>query len=72
MSGTEREHPHDTEDLVRLVLLTRQELGWDHARLAASAGIAESDVARFEAHQIVPAKPLALRFLEVMGVVVQA
>jgi ribosome-binding protein aMBF1 (putative translation factor) len=72
VSGTEQEHPHDTEDLVRLVLLTRQELGWDQAKLAASAGISESDVARFEAQEIVPAKPLALRFLEVMGVVVQA
>lgn len=72
MSGTEREHPHDTEDLVRLVSITRQELGWDQAKLAASAGIPESDVANFEAQQIVPAKPLALRFLEAMGVVVQS
>lgn len=72
MSGTEQEHPHDTEDLVRLVSITRQELGWDQAKLAAAAGIPESDVASFEAQQIVPAKPLALRFLEVMGVVVQS
>ncbi|RRO15135.1 hypothetical protein EIL87_17895 [Saccharopolyspora rhizosphaerae] len=72
MSGTEQEHPHDTEDLVRLVLLTRQELGWNHAELAASAQVSESDVARFEAQQVVPAKPLALRFLQAMGVVVSS
>ncbi|TWF94441.1 helix-turn-helix domain-containing protein [Saccharopolyspora dendranthemae] len=72
MSGTEQEHPHDTEDLVRLVSITRQELGWDQAKLAAAAGIPESDVASFEAQRIVPAKPLALRFLEAMGVVVQS
>jgi DNA-binding XRE family transcriptional regulator len=63
----ETEHPHDTEDLVRLVSIVRQEQSWTQAQLAEAAGVRESDVARFEAEQIVPAKPLAIRFLEAMG-----
>jgi ribosome-binding protein aMBF1 (putative translation factor) len=62
-----REHPNDSEDLVRLVTLTRQEEGWTQARLAEAAGTTEAEVARFEALQTVPAEPLAMRFLEVMG-----
>ncbi|MFD1047019.1 helix-turn-helix domain-containing protein [Kibdelosporangium lantanae] len=62
-----QEPPNDTEDLVRLVTLTREEEGWTQARLAEAAGVPEIEVARFEALQVVPAKPLAMRFLEAMG-----
>lgn len=62
-----QEPPNDTEDLVRLVTLTRQEEGWTQSRLAEAAGVAEADVARFEALRIVPAEPLAMRFLTAMG-----
>jgi ribosome-binding protein aMBF1 (putative translation factor) len=62
-----QEPPNDTEDLVRLVALTRQEEGWSQSRLAEAAGVPEAEVARFEALQIVPAKPLAMRFLTAMG-----
>ncbi|HEX6357640.1 helix-turn-helix transcriptional regulator [Actinophytocola sp.] len=61
------EHPHDTEDLVRLVSLTRQEQGWTQAQLATAAGVQEPVVASFEALEISPAQPLAMRFLEAMG-----
>jgi transcriptional regulator with XRE-family HTH domain len=63
------EHPHDTEDFVRLVLLMRQEKGWTQAGLAEAAGVSESDVARFEAGEVVPAKPSAIRYLEALGAV---
>ena len=62
----EAEHPHDTEDLVRLVTLTRQERGWTEAQLAQAAGVSEAEVRRFEAEQIVPAEPLAMRFIDAM------
>lgn len=65
--GGETEHPHDTEDLVRLVTLIRTEQGWTTARLAEAAGVPEEDVTNFEAQKIVPAKPLAMRFLEALG-----
>ncbi|MER7011815.1 helix-turn-helix transcriptional regulator [Saccharopolyspora sp. NPDC000359] len=61
------EHPHDTEDLVRLITLLRTEQGWTQAQLAAAAEVPASEVARFEAAQIVPAKPMALRLLEALG-----
>lgn len=60
------EHPHDTEDLTRLVWITRGERGLTEAQLAAAAGVSEIEVRRFEAGQIVPAEPLAMRFLEAM------
>jgi ribosome-binding protein aMBF1 (putative translation factor) len=63
------EHPHDTEDLIRLVLVIRQDKGWTQAALAEAAGVPESDVARFEAGEVVPAKPSAIRYLEALGVV---
>lgn len=63
----ETEHPHDTEDLVRLVTLIRTEQGWTQTRLADAAGVPESEIARFEAAEIVPAKPMAMRLLEGMG-----
>jgi ribosome-binding protein aMBF1 (putative translation factor) len=49
-----------------LVQVTRQERGMTEAQLAEAAGVSESDVRRFEAAEIVPAKPLAMRFIEVM------
>ncbi|TDD43574.1 helix-turn-helix domain-containing protein [Saccharopolyspora elongata] len=61
------EHPHDTEDLVRLVRVVRQEQGWTPAKLAEAAGVPEGEVARFEVEEIVPAEPLAMRFLAAMG-----
>jgi len=61
------EHPHDTEDLVRLVRITRAERGLTEAQLAAAAGVPESVVRRFEAAEIVPAQPLAMRFIEAMN-----
>ncbi|MDA3643137.1 helix-turn-helix domain-containing protein [Saccharopolyspora indica] len=63
----ETEHPHDTEDLVRLVTLIRTEQGWTQTRLADATGVPESEIARFEAAEIVPAKPMAMRLLEGMG-----
>jgi ribosome-binding protein aMBF1 (putative translation factor) len=63
----EPEHPHDTEDLVRLVTITRQEEGWTQAQLAEAAGVQEPVVTSFEALKIVPAEPLAMRFLAAMG-----
>jgi ribosome-binding protein aMBF1 (putative translation factor) len=60
------EHPHDTEDLVRLVTITRQERGLSEEQLAAAAGVSVDEVRRFEAEQIVPAEPLAMRFIEAM------
>jgi ribosome-binding protein aMBF1 (putative translation factor) len=61
-----QEHPHDTEDLVRLVTITRHERGMTEEQLAAAAGVSADDVRRFEAAQIVPAEPLAMRFIEAM------
>ncbi|QUH01467.1 helix-turn-helix transcriptional regulator [Saccharopolyspora erythraea] len=66
-AGGSGEHPHDTEDLVRLVSLARREQGWMQADLAAAAGVPESDVASFEAGEVVPAKRVAFRYLEAMG-----
>ncbi|MER6990285.1 helix-turn-helix transcriptional regulator [Saccharopolyspora hirsuta] len=63
----ETEHPHDTEDLVRLVSLIRVEQGWTQAKLAEAAGVPEAEIARFEAAEIVPAKPMAMRLLEALG-----
>nr|WP_042180953.1 helix-turn-helix transcriptional regulator [Kibdelosporangium sp. MJ126-NF4]CEL14708.1 hypothetical protein [Kibdelosporangium sp. MJ126-NF4]CTQ96662.1 hypothetical protein [Kibdelosporangium sp. MJ126-NF4] len=60
------EHPHDTEDLVRLVRTMRREREWTEAQLASAAGVPEAAVRRFEAMQIVPAEPLAMRLLEVL------
>ncbi|WP_132120586.1 helix-turn-helix domain-containing protein [Actinocrispum wychmicini] len=65
--SAQAEHPHDTEDLVRLVRITRQERGWTQDRLAAAAGLPPLAVARFEAGETVPAEPLAMRFIEVMN-----
>ncbi|MCI2420438.1 helix-turn-helix transcriptional regulator [Saccharopolyspora sp. K220] len=67
VTESEVEHPHDTEDLVRLVRVIRHELGWTQAGLAESAGMLESDIERFEAAEIVPAKPTAIRLIEAMG-----
>ncbi|MER7079160.1 Helix-turn-helix [Saccharopolyspora kobensis] len=63
----ETEHPHDTEDLVRLVTLIRTEQGWTKTRLSDATGVPESEISRFEAAEIVPAKPMAMRLLEGMG-----
>lgn len=60
------EHPHDTEDLTRLVWITRGERGLTEAQLAEAAGVTEDVVRAFEAGQIVPAEPLAMRFIEAM------
>lgn len=65
--GPATEHPHDTEDLVRLVRLTRRERGLTEAQLAAAAGVPEAQVRRFEAAVIVPAEPLAMRLIEAMA-----
>jgi ribosome-binding protein aMBF1 (putative translation factor) len=61
-----QEHPHDTEDLVRLVTITRHERGWTEEQLAAAAGVPVDEVRRFEAEQVVPAEPLAMRFIAAM------
>ncbi len=61
-----QEHPHDTEDLVRLVTITRHERGLSEAQLATAAGVSEDEVRRFEAEQIVPAEPLAMRLIDAM------
>lgn len=60
------EHPHDTEDLVRLVTLTRHERGLTEAELARVAGVSEDEVRQFEAEEIIPAEPLATRFIDAM------
>jgi ribosome-binding protein aMBF1 (putative translation factor) len=60
------EHPHDTEDLVRLVMVTRHERGLTEAQLARAAGVSEAEVRRFEAEEIVPAEPMAMRFIDAM------
>ena len=60
------EHPHDTEDLVRLVMFTRHERGLTEVQLAQAAGVSEIEVRRFEAEEIVPAEPLAMRFIDAM------
>ncbi|KAA2251205.1 helix-turn-helix transcriptional regulator [Solihabitans fulvus] len=60
------EHPHDTEDLVRLVRVTRQERDWTQTRLAEAVGVPEAELVRFEAGETVPAEPLAMRLIEAM------
>lgn len=61
------EHPHDTEALVPMVRVVRQEQDWTSAELAEAAEVPATEVARFEAQEIVPAKPLAMRFLATDG-----
>jgi ribosome-binding protein aMBF1 (putative translation factor) len=60
------EDRHDTEDMIRIVRLLREERGWTQAQLAEAAGFSPADVARFEAGETVPAKPMMLEFVRAL------
>lgn len=58
---------HEAEDCGRLVSITRQELGWTRARLAAAADMTETAVAHFEDGRTFPVQPAMEDLLRAMG-----
>lgn len=58
---------YEAEDCGRLIEIVRGEEGWSRARLAAAAGVPETDVERFESGAISPVEPMFTTFLRAMG-----